>query len=59
MIANAQSKSVPARPTTVLSLPHTCFLCHHTRLGDLLDFLEIATIDYFVNMHIDNETNIH
>jgi len=26
-MANTQSKSVPARPTTVPSLPHTCFLC--------------------------------
>ena len=27
MIANAQSKSVPARLTTLPLLPHTCFLC--------------------------------
>ena len=29
MIAKAQSKSVPARPTIFPSLPHTCFLPAH------------------------------
>lgn len=31
MITNAQSKSVPAQPTNLPSLSHTCFLCQRTK----------------------------
>ena len=34
LIANTQSKSVPALHTAVPSLPHTCFFCQHTPVID-------------------------
>lgn len=35
MIANAQSKSVPARPTAIPTLSHTYFLCRRTGMISL------------------------